>query len=70
LEKILDIPKTANSNIRQNFNAGTNNNPLDDIAQIFTIKCEKAGLNEENIKELMPLFEETLTTIQNKQQVN
>lgn len=70
LEKILDIPKTANSNIRQNFNAGTNNNPLDDIAQIFTIKCEKAGLNEENIKELMPLFEETLTTIQNKQQAN
>lgn len=67
LEKILDVPKISSSNIRQNFNAGTHNNPLDDIVQIFTIKCEKAGLNEENIKELMPLFEETLTIVQNKQ---
>lgn len=67
LEKILDVPKTANNSVRQNFNAGTHNNPLDDIVQIFTIKCEKAGLNEENIKELMPLFEETLTIVQNKQ---
>ncbi len=65
LEKILEIPKTTNNSLRENFSAGTNNNPLDDITQIFTIKCEKAGLNEENIKELMPLFEETLATVQN-----
>lgn len=67
LEKILDVPKTVDSTIRQNFNAGTYNNPLDDISQIFTLRCEKAGLNEENIKELMPLFEETLAIVQNNQ---
>jgi exonuclease SbcD len=65
VEKILELEKTNTNNLRENFYAGTNNNPLDDIAQIFTIKCEKAGLDQENIKELMPLFEETLTTIQN-----
>ncbi|MFA9214212.1 MAG: exonuclease subunit SbcD [Candidatus Methylacidiphilales bacterium] len=68
LEKILDVPKTENSSVREKFNAGTHNNPLDNITQIFTIKCEKAGLNEENINELMPLFEETLTIVQNKQE--
>lgn len=67
LEKILEVPKTVNSTIRQNFNAGTYNNPLDDISQIFTLRCEKAGFNEENIKELMPLFEETLAIVQNNQ---
>lgn len=67
LEKILDVPKTENSSVRQNFNAGTNNNPLDDIKQIFTIKCERAGLNEENINELMPLFDESLALVQNNQ---
>lgn len=63
LEKLVDIPSNKIENIRYDFNAGTNNNPLDDIEKIFKIKCKKVGLNQENMNEILPIFNEILSEI-------
>ena len=52
-----------NQSIREEYIAGTDNNPLDDIPKIFTIRCEKKGMNEESIAGIMPLFMQILDEI-------
>ena len=52
-----------NQSVRAEYIAGTDNNPLEDIPKIFTIRCEKKGMNEESITEIMPLFMQILDEI-------
>lgn len=65
LSKGLELPKVESSSLRNNFIAGIDTNPLNNVKDIFIRKCEKTGLNEENINELMPLFDQTIEDISN-----
>jgi len=56
LKGSTDLPKEIFHNVREEFIAEMDNNPLDNIEKIFEIKCQKGGLNEENINELKPLL--------------
>lgn len=63
LNRTSKFSSMNNQSIREEFIAGTDNNPLDDIPKIFTIRCEKKGMNEESIAEIMPLFMQILDEI-------
>lgn len=65
LSRQLELKKDLNHNIRTQYEIGLDNNPLDDVAQIFKLRCEKMGLNEDNIKEINPLFEEIFNQLKN-----
>jgi exonuclease SbcD len=63
LNRTTKFIASNNQSIRAEYIAGTDNNPLDDIPKIFTLRCEKKGMNEESIAELMPLFTQILNEI-------
>ncbi|TRX05825.1 exonuclease subunit SbcD [Flavobacterium gawalongense] len=63
LNRTTKFSSMNNQSIREEYIAGTDNNPLDDIPKIFTIRCEKKGMNEESIAEIMPLFMQILDEI-------
>jgi len=60
LNRISKISTSEKQTVRQEFIAGTDNNPLDNVPEIFKLRCEKKGINEEGINDLMPLFMEIL----------
>lgn len=63
LTRTLELKTISNANIREIYQIGMDNNPLDDVAEIFKIRCEKAGLDEENQRLILPLFEEILNQV-------
>ncbi len=63
LNRQLAIPSTTYNSIREEYIAGADNNPLDNVTEIFKLKCEKSGLNDENTNALLPLFENILTQV-------
>jgi hypothetical protein len=63
LNRTTKIPKSVKQSIRQEFIAGTDNNPLDNVPEIFKLRCEKKGINEEGINDLMPLFMQILEDV-------
>jgi exonuclease SbcD len=65
LNRTTKFASPDNQSVRSEYIAGTDNNPLDDIPKIFTIRCEKKGMNEESITEIMPLFMQILDEINN-----
>ena len=65
LNRTTKFTSFDNQSVRAEYIAGTDNNPLDDIPKIFTIRCEKKGMNEESITEIMPLFMQILDEINN-----
>lgn len=65
LNRTTKFTSMINQSIREEYIAGTDNNPLDDIPKIFTIRCEKKGMNEESIAGIMPLFMQILDEINN-----
>ncbi len=69
LNRILEIPKTIFTHTRAEFVAGADNNPLDDVAEIFKLKCEKQGLDAGNIQQLMPLFDEVYNEVKGSEKV-
>lgn len=66
LNRTTKFTSLDNQTIRAEYIAGTDNNPLDDIPKIFTIRCEKKGMNEESITEIMPLFMQILDEINSR----
>lgn len=65
LNRTTKFTPSENQSVRAEYIAGTDNNPLEDIPKIFTLRCEKKGMNEESITELMPLFMQILDEINN-----
>ncbi|RTY81470.1 exonuclease subunit SbcD [Flavobacterium sp. ZB4P23] len=65
LNRTTKFTSINNQSIREEYIAGTDNNPLDNIPKIFTIRCEKKGMNEESIAGIMPLFMQILDEINN-----
>ncbi|RTY91389.1 exonuclease subunit SbcD [Flavobacterium sp. RSP46] len=65
LNRTTKFTPINNQSIREEYIAGTDNNPLDNIPKIFTIRCEKKGMNEESIAGIMPLFMQILDEINN-----
>ncbi len=63
LERTIQINTTNQPTIREAFIADYDNNPLNDVTAIFKLRCQKNGLNEAAIDQLLPLFEETLQRI-------
>ena len=63
LKGSTDIPKEVFQNVRDEFIAEMDNNPLENIEKIFELKCQKSGLNEENINELKPLLSSIINEI-------
>lgn len=63
LNRTTKIPTSGNQSLRDEYMAGTDNNPLDNIPDIFTLRCEKKGMNQESITEIMPLFMQILDEI-------
>lgn len=58
LSRQIAIKQTEANNIRAKYIIGSDQNPLDNINDIFKLKCQKSGLNEDNINLLIPLFEQ------------
>lgn len=65
LNRTTKFAPSENQSVRAEYIAGTDNNPLEDIPKIFTLRCEKKGMNEESISEIMPLFMQILDEINN-----
>lgn len=65
LNRTTKFTSSDNQSLRAEYIAGTDNNPLEDIPKIFTLRCEKKGMNEESIAEIMPLFMQILDKINN-----
>ena len=65
LHRTTKFATASNQSVREEYIAGTDNNPLEDIPKIFSIRCEKKGINEESISEIMPLFMQVLSEINN-----
>lgn len=65
LSRQLQLQAESNKNIREQYHVGIDNNPLEDVEQIFKLRCDKMGLNDENFKEIKPLFDEILTIVKN-----
>lgn len=63
LSRTTKFPTSNNQSIRTEYIVGTDNNPLEDVPKIFSLRCEKKGMNEESIAEIMPLFMQILDTI-------
>lgn len=64
LERTVQISSNNTPTIRDGFVADFDNNPLNDVTAIFKLRCEKSGLNEAAIAQLLPLFQETLQLVQ------
>jgi exonuclease SbcD len=65
LNRTTKFAPSDNPSVRAAYIIGTDNNPLDDIPKIFSIRCEKKGINEESVTEIMPLFMQVLNEIKN-----
>lgn len=65
LNRTTKFTFSDNQSVRTEYIAGTDNNPLEDIPKIFTLRCEKKGMNEDSITEIMPLFMQILDEINN-----
>jgi exonuclease SbcD len=65
LNRTTKFISSDNQSIRAEYRVGTDNNPLEDIPKIFTIRCEKKGMDEESITAIMPLFMQILDEINN-----
>ena len=63
LNRTTKISKSEKQSVRQEFIAGTDNNPLDNVPEIFKLRCEKKGINEDGINDLMPLFMQILEEV-------
>ncbi|KFC59195.1 hypothetical protein FEM08_20560 [Flavobacterium gilvum] len=63
LNRSTRITNSEIASVREHFIVGTDNNPLDDVHEIFKLRCEKKGINEEGINELMPLFNQILEKV-------
>lgn len=66
LNRSTRISNKEYQSIREEFTAGTDNNPLENVPEIFKLRCEKKGIDEEGIKEIMPLFLEILEEVKLK----
>nr|WP_315146223.1 exonuclease subunit SbcD [uncultured Flavobacterium sp.] len=65
LSRTTKFTSSDNQSVRAEYIAGTDNNPLEDVPKIFTLRCEKKGMDEESITEIMPLFMQILDEIDN-----
>lgn len=65
LNRTTKFTSSDNQSVRAEYIEGTDNNPLEDIPKIFTLRCEKKGMNEESIAEIIPLFTQILNEINN-----
>lgn len=65
LSRTTKFTSSDNQSVRAEYIAGTDNNPLEDVPKIFTLRCEKKGMDEESITEIMPLFMQILDEINN-----
>lgn len=63
LNRTSKIATSEKQSVRQEFIAGTDNNPLDNVPEIFKLRCEKKGINEDGINDLMPLFMQILEEV-------
>ena len=63
LSRHLELHSEDQQSVREQYVLGVDNNPLDDIEQIFRIKCEKAGLDQDNIATIFPLFQSVLNHV-------
>ncbi len=68
LERTVQLSTSAPTNTREAFVADFDNNPLEDVTAIFKLRCEKSGLNNAAIAQLLPLFQETLQLVQTAEQ--